>query len=139
MPSPNIDIRDTQGLLGPVRDFFVQDISSEDYENERGFYIVATSAGDLIVRTMNGGADITVTLAAGDWVGPRADFPAVLRAVRSNSHSHDLRGDSMRRMFFFFLGGGGTSTFHPPPISTADRFMWGADTFLWGPDLMVWQ
>lgn len=82
MPSPNL--RFLNYPLGPVRDFWSDDLD-DDVERAAGFLAVAVSDGDVTFRTLHGAADQTQTLEAGQWVGPRADMPCVLSAIRDTS------------------------------------------------------
>ena len=84
------DYRTVQGTAGPVRDFSQVDLVDGAIEDDHGFLAVAITAGDLTVRTLSGGADITITLAAGDWIGPRSDMPCFLRAVRQTAAAFDV-------------------------------------------------
>ena len=80
MPSPNLSRLDQP--LGPLRDKFTQDISSEDYERKEGFLCQAAAAGSLTYRTLHGIADQTETVALGDVIS-LGSIPITLRAVRT--------------------------------------------------------
>lgn len=84
MASPNLNRLDSP--LGPPRDWFVVDISTEDYERESGFYALVNMDGTPEFQTLGGTADITGSaLTAGNWIGPKADHPGLLKAVRANA------------------------------------------------------
>ena len=85
MPPPNLSKLDAP--LGPPRDWFAVDISTNDYENEAGFYALINMDGTPTYQTLAGSADQTpsAALTAGDWIGPKTDHPGLLKAVRSNA------------------------------------------------------
>lgn len=77
------DCRGTIGALGPLKDMSAPDVSGADHEDERGFVVEATGAGDVRVRTLEGTADQTVTgLSPGDVVGV-GGVPVICRAIRA--------------------------------------------------------
>lgn len=86
MPIPDISKRDVP--VGPLRDMFQQTIGSDDYELPQGFICQVASnvaSQDLVVRTLEGDADITFNdIAQGTVVGI-STHPVLLRAVRGSS------------------------------------------------------
>ena len=83
MPSPDLSKRDNP--LGPLRDKFVQDVSTDDYVREEGFICQVAAAGSLTYRTLEGDADQTENgLAVGDTINV-GGIPVALQLVRSSS------------------------------------------------------
>ena len=67
MPSP--DLARLDAPLGPYRDAFVVDISSEDYVLEEGFvFQLAATGGTIRVRWLGASGDTSWTLAANGYV-----------------------------------------------------------------------
>ena len=86
MPIPNLDNLDRP--LPCLRDGFVEDVSTTDYENEKGFIAVVNSAGNsqtVVYRTKEGSQDQTRTVNAGDFIGNVGGVPMALKAVRNAS------------------------------------------------------
>lgn len=79
------DARTRAAPVGPLRDH--QDITvhaTDDYELARGFICQAVSAGAIVYRTLQGDADITETVTAGQVIGV-GGFATLLSAVRSTA------------------------------------------------------
>ena len=72
------------GPIGPLKDRRVIDISADDFLDVRGFVVEAIDAGDITYRTLGGTADVTQTLAAGDYPAV-AGVPVLCTAVRTTS------------------------------------------------------
>lgn len=88
---PITDCRRPIGAIGPLKHMLEPDVSSADHVDDRGFVVACTAAGDVVVRTLEGAADVTVTLAAaGDVVGV-GGVPVLCRAVRSAGTTATVR------------------------------------------------
>lgn len=79
---PNLRLRQGPLAFSAVRDFH-EHAMTEDYLQDAGFLCVAMDAGDVVIRCLSGLGDITATVAAGAWVGPRGDTPCALQAIRA--------------------------------------------------------
>ena len=84
MPAP--DLRNVNWPFGPYRNAFGQDISTADYTNEMGFTVSAgATAVTLIVRALDGNADVSFAVEAGAAVAGPGGIPVACRAVRANA------------------------------------------------------
>ena len=78
------DLSTVQGPIGPYRDVFTRNTAS-DYVNPRGFTVQAVGAGNLRYRTIDGVADATETLAAGETFTGPGGVPVLCSIVRGAS------------------------------------------------------
>lgn len=90
MPKPRMSKLDSP--FGWFRQSFVQDIGTDDYEDENGFACRALTAGDYTWRDSESDADEGPTMiAAGEYLGGMGAVPVTLLAVRANSANSSVR------------------------------------------------
>ena len=82
---PIADLRHVQGpTIGfkDVRTITLADLSGDDYVDDRGFCVVAGSAGNITYRTLEGNDDQVLSgLSAGDRIAHGTSW-VIVRAVR---------------------------------------------------------
>lgn len=73
------------GPIGPLKDKRVVDISTNDFEDGRGFVVQVATAGALAYRTLEGDADQSENGLAKGAIVNVAGVPVLCRALRASS------------------------------------------------------
>lgn len=79
------DLRTFRDTVGPLRDKYTVDISTNDFELATGFICQVATAGNLTYQTLAGNADQSEnSLAIGTAINV-GGIPVILKAVRATS------------------------------------------------------
>ena len=80
MPIPDISRRDIP--VGPLRDKIVVTLGNDDYVLESGFICQIIGTGDVIIRYLEGEADVTETIATTGAILGVGNHPVLCHAIR---------------------------------------------------------